>query len=132
MLGLASASGGDVSRTTSKLQQERIEVSSPQRVASLRGIVVAPDDSPLADVEVKVFRNDQKRVNGRRVWQQGREVVFTYTKARGAFLFRKLPAGPYRVEFFHRGFDPVIYSNVVINPTAHRRGWMHVEMKIAM
>src|SRR6266550_8926340 len=88
MLGLASASGGDVSRTTSKLQQERIEVSAPQRVASLR--VVAPDDSPLADVEVKVFRNDQKRVNGRRVWQQGREVVFTYTKARGAFLFRKL------------------------------------------
>lgn len=129
ILGLASATGG-VSTTKSNLQQERIEVSVRLRVVNLRGLVVDPHNDPVAGSHVQVFKNIKNRVNGKSVWEQGPEVSSTRANDRGAFLFRRIPAGRYRVLFSMNGFDQMYYSNIVVNPKG-RHGWLHIEMKLA-
>lgn len=78
-----------------------IVVDHPIEADSLRGTVVGPDGSPLADVLVEIIGKDDRRVGA---------VLTTRT---GAFSFKNKPAGQYVLRVSKPGFDTMLFHIVV-------------------
>src|ERR1051326_8166853 len=89
-------------------QLQRITFARHIRIAMLRGLVMDPQNNPLPGSRVTVFIAD-RRVVKPEPSLDAKEIAWTETNERGAFRFRKLKPGKYRIIIQRSGFNEMQY-----------------------
>ena len=83
--------------------------------ASIRGVVIDPASKGIANVEVKVSREETGETRAARTDEEGR------------FSMPELPAGVYRVNVDHPGYGPFIARNEL---AMNQEVWLRVSLQI--